>query len=186
MHYFEECQYMTTAEREQALPMTAHITKCLCELCTRSAEARIVSDMRRFLLRNLLYMVKRQDLPYVNSTISSKAVANAHWRVENLREAGATLHMFLIDKLCEAEGLVAGELPHGAYGSAIRLLLWRSTRLGLSHLSKPALQNVRYWAQRTKEICAVILDHTGDNDQGPLGDTLRLVARIEDDGKLSK
>ena len=182
-YYFEECQFMTTEERTKEMPMTGHVQKCVCELCSRPAGARLVSDMRRFLLRQLIYMVHGCDLRSVTSTMTAKAIENANWRRENLKEVGATLHMFLIGKLCDAEGVVGGNIPFSVYGSAAHLVIRRARQLGLCRLTKPALENVRVWTKRSKDLLTLFCGRDG-NEESPYGDLLRLVNDLPDDGRL--
>ena len=149
--YMEACQYMTFEERQSYLKYIGLISGYSCQLCSLPEDKRVASDMRRCLMRHLLYMYTGKDLDGAPSTINGTALQKVNLRTQNLRAVG-TVHAFLFGKLAEAEGLVAGIWPHQSYINAANMILIRAHLRGPQYLPKSAVSNVQLWAQKAKEM----------------------------------
>lgn len=97
---------MTTAERQELCvsPYSPNPYRCHCELCSAPSSVREVSDKRRRLMRQLLYLFTGKDLPDVRPTIKG---LQADKPGSELR----AMHEYMFDKLAEAEG-VTWMTPH--------------------------------------------------------------------------
>lgn len=56
--YIESALYMTSDERAQTFPLVGMPSPCLCNLCKLTPSLRLISDLRRFLLRRLLILLQ--------------------------------------------------------------------------------------------------------------------------------
>ena len=105
--YNVAAQFMTTSQRalnfkELGLPLPCH-----CQLCSRPASERIVSDMRRCLLRHLYIFVHAgEDLDVPHKLDLARSVVNAPRVTKEGLLARHTLYLFLFAKLAEAEGVI--------------------------------------------------------------------------------
>lgn len=141
--YVDSLQYMHTKQRQTELKRI-NVHDCKCRLCCSPPLERVVSDMRRGLLRGLLFMVRGQDLAFGSSTVSH---LNKDVYIED-----ATLHWLLIARLAEAEGLIAGDVPYNSYANAARLLICQSMLQDKKTLSMPLIDNARIWVDKSKSL----------------------------------
>jgi hypothetical protein len=97
---------MTTAERQEyfADPYSPNPYRCHCELCSAPISVRQMSDRRRRLMRQLLYLITGRDLSDVRSTIRG---LKGDKTGSELRK----MHEYMFDQLAEAEG-VTWMTPH--------------------------------------------------------------------------
>jgi hypothetical protein len=96
----------TTAERQMffADPYSANPYHCRCELCSAPASVREISDKRRRLMRQLLYLITGSDLSDMPPTIKGLKGDKAG---SELRK----MHEYMFDRLAEAEGTIS-MTPH--------------------------------------------------------------------------
>jgi len=152
--YIADYHYMTTEERRPALLALAFFDQCLCELCTRPVQDRLASEMRRFLVRRLLCVVKGRDLRGVPPTVTSKEIDEGK-RLARLYGSARTLGWLFIARLCEAESMAVCEVRFLSYGRAVESVISRVKDLGSLHITGQALSDVRDWAKQSRDLAAV-------------------------------
>jgi hypothetical protein len=91
---------MTTAGRQEYFGDLYSVNpyQCRCELCSAPAAVREVSDRRRRMMRQLLYLITGDDLPDVRPAIKG---LKADKPGSELR----AMHEYMFDQLAEAEGV---------------------------------------------------------------------------------
>lgn len=141
--YVDSLQYMHTAQRQSELKRI-NVHHCKCKLCCSPPVERVVSDMRRGLLRALLFMVRGQDLAFGRPMVDHLT--------EDVYLEDATLHWLIIAMLAEAEGLVAGDVPYNAYANAARLLLCQSVHKENESLDRSLIRNARTWMDKSESL----------------------------------
>lgn len=141
--YVDSLQYMHTVHRHSELKRI-NVHGCKCKLCCSPPVERVVSDMRRGLMRALLFMVRGQDLPFGSPTVER---AERDIYIED-----ATLHWLLIAMLAEAEGLIAGDVPYSSYANAAKLLVCQSVRWNKRLLPATLLSNARSWMDKSESL----------------------------------
>lgn len=134
---------MHTAHRQAELKRI-NIHDCKCKLCGSLPVERVVSDLRRGLLRALLFMVRGQDLACGSPIVG-------HLKKDIYIE-DATLHWLLIAMLAEAEGLVAGDVPYNSYANAAKLLICQNIRQNERFLLTQVISNARLWMKKSESL----------------------------------
>ncbi|KAK5741361.1 hypothetical protein LTR17_004068 [Elasticomyces elasticus] len=163
--YSVDLYCMTAAERKVAMPMMGYFWKCECYICQGPPAQRVVSDMRRRLLRLVKILmlghdlslgpgVKKLDVQAIRSAAFQKT---ARWN----EDARKTIYLFLTAALLDAEGAVTDEVTT-MYGQAALLLASRADKSGLVRLPAPVLLNIMAWRTRAEELVALSLGSKND------------------------
>jgi hypothetical protein len=104
---------MTVEQRKQALPANGNFHVCECSTCSSNGIEKVLSDMRRILMRNLLIAISSQDTCETLSRGHATAVrqqmldATRTWP----EDARQTIYIFALASLAEAEGIVELDFP---------------------------------------------------------------------------
>lgn len=153
--YRDDFFFMETAERERNFPKTGYYFKCECSLCIAPAPERLISDMRRSLLRGFLAaFADEDDFHGVHHGLDAAAVRRQKLnQTMNWSPAGRlTVYRFLLAALLDAEGAVLNSEVGEMYKKAGMLLIKRGRTLSLQELPSPAMRNVDRWAWRACEL----------------------------------
>ncbi|EGP87576.1 uncharacterized protein MYCGRDRAFT_93271 [Zymoseptoria tritici IPO323] len=153
--YTEDFLLMTTQERMEDLAMGGF--SCGCTLCTQPAEDRVVSDLRRMLMRHMAFLWRGHDSRSAIPQVGAEYVHRHREYIEQQRPIGDTLPMILFAKLAEAEGII-NRLPQLAYGHAIAVVLDHAQANGFRRVPWSALLNIREWSRKARMIQRL---HTG-------------------------
>jgi hypothetical protein len=105
--YTASVAFMTTAQRQAFFSSTGAIDSytCRCELCCMSENLRRLSDMRRCVMRHLLYLMTGHDLPDVPRRIrhmkqDKSSSKQWHWHLQLLDVLAKLEHVeWLVKKL---------------------------------------------------------------------------------------
>ncbi|KJY00810.1 hypothetical protein TI39_contig311g00019 [Zymoseptoria brevis] len=175
--YMEHLSFMTTDERRPQLEDRLD-GDCKCELCSLPPTERLVSDMRRFLIRRLLYKVQGKDFPGATPLVKGLK------RYGHAAYGEVTLFALLAAKLAEAEGVIAGNTAQFMFTLAAKFLVIQYYSKGLKRISQTAQGNVRVWLQKSAEfIERTSQDVLGDGDVD-WADTRRLINSVGKNGEL--
>ncbi|KAK3621887.1 hypothetical protein LTR56_013405 [Elasticomyces elasticus] len=156
--YSVDLYCMTAAERKAAMPMMGYFWECECNICQGPPAQRLVSDMRRRLIRLVKILMLGRDIslgPGVNKldvqAIRSAAFQKtAQWN-EDVRN---TIYLFLTATLLDAEGAAMDEVST-MYGQAALTLACHADKVGLARLPAPVLLNIMAWRKRAEELVAL-------------------------------
>jgi hypothetical protein len=141
--YKEAYLLMPTRDRQEDIATGGY--RCTCVLCTLSANQRLVSDMRRQLMRHLAFIWRRRDLENVPPKIAERH------RNDFPQGLGYTWPMILQAKLAEAENLV-GKMPRVAYAHAMVVALQHAQGRRLWPLPSSLLMSIREWSQKAQRL----------------------------------
>lgn len=103
--YHDAVLFLPTDQRHEMIKIKGlGFSNCLCELCSKPAAERGLSDLRRNLLRHILYVVYKRDVGEDLSTLLSDLCRNGALRIEYCvkNRVFQPLGLLLI-KLAEAE-----------------------------------------------------------------------------------
>ncbi|USW53756.1 Putative SET domain-containing protein [Septoria linicola] len=178
--YLTELEFLTSEERKVSLQGAGF--ECICAHCSFPAPERLVSDMRRCMLRYLHFWPREKDVgdlemePSLN-VLNSKADA---------RLLSNGVYSLLYAILMEAEGIVTGPDAHLAYALTAWHVLNVAHHEKLDRIPATAVQDIRLWMKKSE---ANIRLQYGDNlDKG--GDMwVNIKAAtsskcVQDDGQL--
>lgn len=124
--------------------------ECECQLCLLPAPERLISDMRRRLLRYLYAAIWGSDLEAAPKKLDPAhaldviATQTRSWH----NEARLTIALYLLATIANAEGIVMKGKVSQWYAEAAMMLIKRTRALGLQKLPEPAMVDVRAWWQR--------------------------------------
>ncbi|KAK4556347.1 hypothetical protein LTR86_006491 [Recurvomyces mirabilis] len=152
--YCPEFYYMTAAERREALPRIGNPFVCQCRLCTSSPEERLISDLRRHLMRYLhtaIYLSDPACTPImldVDIVRQQIFAQTSSWspRARNL------IMSYLLATLADLEGLaVICESAHDYAWAAVHLI--DSTKeAGMKCLTPASCRNFDRWISRSTDL----------------------------------
>ncbi|CZT20366.1 uncharacterized protein RCC_06225 [Ramularia collo-cygni] len=128
--YDENDNYMTWTERAADMKTTGNqgIEVCRCSHCKLQPENRLVSDMRRKLMRHLIYAC----FDRVGGDDSILPPVSAKFRAQSLYARKSPFDFLLFAQLAEAEGVATGRMPRMSYTqAALAMLCWtREKKMG--------------------------------------------------------
>ncbi|CAK1363168.1 hypothetical protein CB0940_04720 [Cercospora beticola] len=154
--YFEGLQYMTTAERQEFLHHQFSDSPCICQLCSLPADQRMLSDMRRKLMRHLLYVLRNgMDL---EAGIPPQITSRNYHPLPEFEIASEPAGYFTA--LAEAEGIV-GVLVWNMYVKGGGDLLQDFHSNGFTRVPRSAMRTIGLWMRRASHIKMVLLGSTG-------------------------
>jgi hypothetical protein len=175
--YMEQLNYMTTDERRPQLQDRLS-QPCKCTLCLLPPSERLVSDMRRFLMRWLLYKIEGKDFKYATP------------KIKGLRRYGVgaydeiTLYALLVVRLAEAEGVMTGNTPQFMFTVAAKFLLMQYYSKGLKRIPQTARINARTWLRTSEDLIKRSTEDVLRERDVDWADTRRMLDRIGPNGEL--
>lgn len=183
--YNDAALYMPLSERQQNFKGLGLPEPCMCQSCIGlSVDRRIVSDMRRYLLRRLYIYIHGQDLE-VPHTVDVANVRAGSPAVSSLDELlpFLTVWLFMFATIAEAECTIGSDQTYSAYANAAILLVKRAKSLGLRCVPLPALKNVHRWWEKSMEISRKVAD-VETRDSSDLNDWGRVVEALGPNGEI--
>jgi hypothetical protein len=153
--YKEDYLMMPTKDRQEDMAMSGF--RCQCNLCSLPAKERLLSDMRRRLMRHLAFTWRGKDLISVPANIDSGYVRRYGHYLARQKQYGYTWPMILQAKLAEAEGIIC-KATRFAYCQAIGVVVSHAKARKLRCLPCSSLMSVRDWSRRAQSMQRL---HTG-------------------------
>jgi hypothetical protein len=175
--YMDQLNYMTTQERRPQLQDRLS-QDCKCALCLLTPSERLVSDMRRFLMRRLLFKIQGADYPGATPPVKGLK------RYGIAAYSEVTLYTLLVARLAEAEGLVAGNTPQFMFTLAAKFLIIQYYNKGFERIPQIARSNVRSWLQKSQELAQRFTGIPLCDADVDWADSWRLINDVGTDGKL--
>lgn len=178
--YVEGLQYMTTAERQYFLRPQFDGEPCLCEVCSLPAGQRELSDMRRNLMRHLLFILRKgMDL---ESEIPVKIRSSSYRSLPKFKVASEPAGYFV--SLAKEEG-VGGMLVWNMYAKGASDLLRHFHDKGTRRLPDLAMRTVGLWmseARRMKEVFMGTTDFARKPFDGQFDQLVKLIDELKQSG----
>ncbi|KAF7198514.1 SET domain-containing protein 5 [Pseudocercospora fuligena] len=184
--YMDPVQYMTTDERQEYL-RDCLSGPCLCALCSTSAPQREVSDLRRRLMRFLLFIRNGSDLPGEVRRKIPRDYHNNYISWDTMVDKCILWPMLLFAYLAEAEGIVSGVSLRYNYIYLIKVVIGWCINNKVRRLSVETARCLRLWAGKARE--AKRLTTGQDSDSGTsaeegFADICNIVDDIDAEGYL--
>ena len=149
--YCIDFQFMTFSERTAFLDTDSRQFKCLCDVCSQTPEQQLVSDMRRLIMRHLLYWMYSRDLSEAPPTIT---LPDPKISIRNML-GDFRVYDYLLLMLAEAEGVRAGVAISKAYMTAISNVVGLACGGKHSHLPVHTLKTLRQWLQTGHQLARI-------------------------------
>ncbi|KXT01160.1 hypothetical protein AC578_606 [Pseudocercospora eumusae] len=161
--YMDPVQYMTTDERQQYLREYLG-GPCLCALCSTPAPQREASDLRRRLMRFLLFIRNGRDLPDDLRRMIPHDYYHNRILWGTMVEECTLWPMLLFAYLAEAEGIVCGVSLRYNFIDLIKVVIGWCINNKVTRLSVRTERCLRLWAKKARK--AKRLTTGQDSDSG--------------------
>ncbi|GIZ43525.1 hypothetical protein CKM354_000674900 [Cercospora kikuchii] len=152
--YAQTLQYMTTDERQELLRHLLDGSACICELCSLPADQRVLSDMRRKIIRHLAFILR--DGTDLEGGAPGQVTSSSfcpHPTFENLSEPAG-----YFVALAEAEG-IGGLWVWNVYAKGVGELL-KHFRTRTRQLPASVLRTMGTWMRRACDMKAKFVGTT--------------------------
>ncbi|KAK5159514.1 hypothetical protein LTS14_002656 [Recurvomyces mirabilis] len=171
---------------EEGLPRMKHPSVCQCGLCTASSGERLVSDLRRHLMRYLYAAIYLHDPACTPIMLDSNAVRQQILRQTSSWEPRArdTIMSYLLATLADLKGLaVICESSRDYAWSAVQLVELTKD-MGMNRLTPPSHRYFLKWIDRSEELAEMSVDTMSEDCKSRLSVIHEYAERVGENGEF--